>query len=327
MPLIFDYGESLGDIEVVRLLRVLRTAAVYEAQRDGESVLLKVAHPNCQDQLRREAITLAQLAQVQAHPMLPTLLPAYQQADISQRPYGKTVFRGETKYYIVFDYVEGQFLRDMLLKNPQPWYQHAAWMTISLCDAIAFLHIKGGKFHLNLNPDVVYVRTDKRGVPRPLLLDLGWLSEPGAIDYDWALRYGQPAYTAPEMLSRDPAVGHATDVYGLGLLFYEMLAGSPAYDARDQRDEVVRDLVLQAAPPPLNRTDLSEDVHHIVHMAIHRAPGQRQQDVRALAKMLRTKFGEVPAEKKRSYNRTLAVAVVLIAFLTVVLIMLSALLG
>jgi len=86
-------------------------------------------------------------------------------------------------------------------------------------------------------------------------------------------------------------------------------------------------MVIAGGIEPLERTDLAEDIPQIVHMAIHRAPEQRYQDVRAFAKLLRTKFGEVPPEKKRSINQRLLVAVILIALATIVLIMLSALLG
>ncbi len=311
LSLIFDYGDSLGDIEIVRLMRILRTSAVYEAKRGSEKILLKVAHDNCQDQLRREAMTLAQIAAIQQHPMLATLLPAYQYAESTQRPYGKTVVQEETKYYVVYKHVEGEFLSDMLLKNPQPWYQHAAWLAVSLADALAFLHVKGGKFHLNLNPSSIIVHTDKNGVPRPVLIDLGVCSDAQSVSREWVMRYCLPAYTAPELLEKGMSVGPATDVYGLGLLLYEMLAGRPAYKYRLQSDDDVRNAVRKIAPAPVNRTDLSEEVAAVVHQAIDKSPARRQPDVRTFAKALRTKFGEVPPVpgRFRAGPRVLAISV------------------
>jgi len=327
-PVILDYGEWLGDIEVIRLLRVLRTSAIYEAQRGEELVLLKIAHNGCQDQLRREARLLIELAS--RHAMLPVLLPAYQQADVKQRPYGKTVFRTETKYYEVFEHAEGEFLRDMLLKNPQPWFQHAAWLTISLADALAFMHIKANTLHLNLNPDAVFVRVDKQGIPRPLLLDLGLLGasgDPQAIDPDWVQRFAVPSYTPPELIARDAPLAYGSDVYELGILLYEMLAGHPAFPFAQRKDEEVRQLVLQGVPEPLARTDLSDEIHAIVHQAVDRQPERRQQDVRVLAKQLRTRFGEVPAERKRSFVRPVLVAGTLIVLITIILILVTAVIG
>jgi serine/threonine protein kinase len=327
LPVIFDYGDWLGDIQVIRLLRVLRTSAIYEAERWEEMVLLKVAHNNCQDQLRREARALVELAQIKQHPMLPVLLPAYRQADTRQRPYGKTVFRDETKYYEVFAHVKGEFLRDMLLKNPQPWYQHAVWMTISLADAIAFMNLKAKKLHLNLSPDSIFVRTDKEGIPRPVLIDLGLLGEQQVIDPAWVRRFGVAAYTPPELIAPNGAATYAADVYGLGLVLYEMLAGHPAFRFQQRKEEDIRQVVVKGLPEPLNRTDLAEDIHAIVNQAVDRQPARRQQDVVSFARLLRKRFGEVPAERKRSYNRRIAAVVVVIALVCVVAIILLALIG
>ncbi len=330
IPTILDYGEWLGDIEVIRLLRVLRTSAIYEAQRGEEKILLKIAHNGCQDKLRREARLLADLAQQRKHAMLPVLLPAYQQADVKQRPYGKTVFRTETKYYEVFEHAEGEFLCDMLLKNPQPWFQHAAWMTISLADALAFMHIRANTLHLNLNPDAILVREDKQGIPRPLLLDLGLLGalgDPQAIDPDWMRRFAVPAYTPPELIAQDAPLTYGSDVYELGILLYEMLAGHPAFPFTQRKDEEVRQLVKRGVPEPLARTDLSEEIHAIVHQAVARYPDRRQQDVRVLAKQLRTRFGEVPAERKRSISRPLMAVGTLVVLMTIILILVTALIG
>ncbi len=327
LTVIFDYGESLGDIEIVRLLRVYRMSALYEGKRGNKPLLLKVAHIGCQEQLKMEAMTLAKLTESQQHPMLPVLMPAYQYAEGKQRPYGKTVFQDETKYYITFQYAKGDFLRDMLIRNPQPWYQHAAWLTVSLADAIAFLHVKGGRLHLNINPDHVLVRTDREGIPRPLLLDLGMVAEPNAVNQDWIKEYALPAYTPPELLERATQATVQSDVYGLGLLLYEMLAGHPAYKFKLQKDDDVRQAVRTTNPPPLNRSDLAEDITGIVYQAIDKTPSRRQPDIRTFAKQLRVKFGEVPPEKKgRRLDRRAAAVGLFVALAAVLYVVLAAVL-
>lgn len=338
MSAIFDYGESLGDIEVVKLLKIFKTAALYEAKRKvpkrrgglrEEKVLLKVAHNDSSDQIKQEAVTLARLAEVRQHPMLPILLPPYQHSNMAQRPYGKTVYQGETKYYIVFKHAQGDFLRDMLIKNPQPWFQHAAWLTINIADAMAFLHVKGQKLLLNLSPDSILVRMDNDGIPRPLLVDLTMVSDPHMIDHATARRFVHPAYIAPELLDESGGpYGAQTDVYGLGLLLYEMLAGHPAFPFKIRLPEDVRNAVVTVSPNLLGRTDLSEDITQIVMQAIDKAPARRQKDILTFAKQLRVKFGEVPPERKNKWvGRAIIAAGVAAAFVFLIWVVLVAATG
>jgi serine/threonine protein kinase len=326
LSVIFDYGEFLGDIEIVRLVRVLKTAALYEARRKVKNkpvpILIKVAHNGCEEIIKREAALMAKLANAGSHPMLPVLQSPYLVGDANakQRPYGKTVFGNETKYYIVYNFAEGEFLRDLLIKNPQPWYQHAAWLTINMADVTAFVHVKAQHLILNLSPDTIMVRYDRDGIPRPLLMDLSLANDPNAIDFEQLERYSMAAYIAPELLIDGPKgqYGAQTDVYGLGVLLYEMLKGRPPYIFRLRRPEDVRQEVRTISPPPLDRTDLSSDINLIVTQAIDKSPTRRHKDVRTFAKELRTKFGEVPVERKgRRIPPRLVAAVVAIVLVVV----------
>jgi serine/threonine protein kinase len=129
------------------------------------------------------------------------------------------------------------------------------------------------------------------------------------------------------LVAPNGGVGYGSDVYELGLLLYEMLAGRPAFQFDQRKDNEVRQSVAKGLTEPLNRTDLAEDIHNIVHLATSRSLEQRQQDVRVFAKLLRTKFGEVPAEKKRSFNRPLIAIATIVALATIIMILISALIA
>ena len=80
-PALLDYGDYLGDVKVVKLLRMLRASAIYEGERGKQKVLLKVANPGdeCAERLKREAKILAALR--------PGLLPPLMKAFVpEQRP-------------------------------------------------------------------------------------------------------------------------------------------------------------------------------------------------------------------------------------------------
>lgn len=321
MVTVFDYGETVGDLNIVKLLTVLRTSSIYEAERQGQKVLLKIAHAGFQERLKREAAFLMQLqVNKQFHPMLPILLPAHKQANLREHPIGKTVSHEQTLYYTIFDYAEGDFLRGILLKNPQPWYQHAGWITISLADVIALMH-KNQILHLCLCPEIVFIRFDKEGIPRPILMDLGAVSEPQNVARYWDPRFVPAAYAAPELIRKSGgSVGASTDVYGLNLLLYEMLSGQPAFAYRLRADEDIYHDVLQAKPAPMNRADL-QTVPEIAARGINQSYQARQPDVLTLAHELLATFPPVPKEKKgRRINwRTVAI-VIATAFVVTLLI-------
>ncbi len=294
-PEIFERGEWFGNIEIIELLTVLRSSAIYVAHRGEQKVLLKIAHEGCQERIKREAMILMAFTKVK-HPMLPILLPAHELGKLSENPYGKTVVKGQTKYFVVFDYFEGQPLRDLLNKNPQPWYQHVGWLTLSMADVLALLH-QANRLHFALSPDMILVRYDRQGIPRPLLLDLGIANDAQDIPNTWERHFALPAYTAPELIEMAGKVGPATDVYGLGLLLYEMLKGRPAFEYHQKRDEVIYDSVLKVQPEPTGRADL-RNVPQIAEKAISKDYNQRQRDVVTFARDLQANFPRVPKEKK-----------------------------
>jgi serine/threonine protein kinase len=293
---LFDSGEWLGEIEIIKILAVLPAAVVYVGKRSGETIMLKVAHENFQDKLKREAHLLFQTNQERVHhSMLPVLKPAYSQATLAEHPYGKTVIGSQTRYYLVLQYSEGDLLHNTLLKNPQPWYQHVGWLMISLADALAYLH-QLGKLHCCLHPEMILVRCDKQGIPRPLLLDLGIACKNTEVPEHWNRRYTLPAYTAPELITRDNLPDSTTDVYGLGLLLYEMLAGHAAFEHTLQREDQVYKNVLKAAPEKINRSDLTT-IPEIAELAIQKIPARRQVDILTFAQQLSALFPPVPKEK------------------------------
>ncbi len=293
---IFDNGEWFGPIEIVQPIVITRSAIIYHARRGDDEVLLKVANVGCEEKLRLEAKAFLQLARSGQHPLLPVLLPAHPQGSIDHHPYGWTVINGRIKYFEVFQYAEGTILRNLLLKNPQPWFQHVGWITLSIADVVFYLH-RAGKLHLCLNPDVILVRYDKQGYPRPMLLDLGLAHSGQDIHELWNESYNLPAYTAPEIADRRSGVGPATDVYGLGILLYEMLAGRPPYEYHLKKDEIVLRSVMGGEFKSTGRIDL-KNIPEIAEKALNRQYNQRFPDVLSLVGALQPNFPGIPAERK-----------------------------
>jgi len=314
---VLSYGDYLGDVKVIRLLRVWRSSALYEGERGEEKVLLKVANEveGAEDRLRREAALLSAATPRGHNPWVarkrtvwPELLPP---SLGSKRPHGEISFRGKTKIYCVFRHARGKFLSDLTLENPQLWHQQAAWLIITIGEAIQPLAGQG-RCHAHLTPDMILVDTDAEGHLRPLLLDLG-AAQPAAEMNPNSLLL-EPAYCAPEVL--DGRAGRSTfspavDVYALGLIYYELLAGKPAYAVTARRDEQVRALVAERhATLSVKRPELEQaGVLRVLDKALT-AVNARFATPGELATALASIYGRVPAEKYRLPRRTLAVSIV-----------------
>lgn len=329
IPVVLDYGEFLGDIKVLRLLRLFRTAAVYEAERDEQMILLKVAHVGHEEELKAESLLLARLAKA-SQPNLPVLLPAYRQGNLRDHSYGKAVFRNETKYYEVFQHITGEFLRDMLMQNPQPWYQHTAWIMTGIAQGLTYLYKHEGGLHLNICPDVIMIHDDENKTPIPVLLDLGLILKPQNVTPEVqgrALRHTMPAYVAPELLERSANIGEAADVYGLGVLFHEMLSGAPAYAYRLRADDEIRAQVKRSNIPRAERRDIPQaaKVQELVESATNRSPASRPQSVVEFGKQVTQIFGAIPPPKrtfmKRFADWTVPVIVGCVIFVLIALLL------
>ncbi len=310
---VLEYGDFVGDLKVVKLLRVWRTAALYEALRGDEKVLLKVAHEteDSEERLKREALAFEALTDrpwgpvafirsfmASPRPVLPQILSPYPVP--SKRPYGEITLRGETKFFSVFKHIQGKFLSDLLLENPQMWHYHAAWIVIGLAEALQPL-AAAGKSHLLLTSEAVLVDVDEQGVYRPVLLDLGFIVAGNELEsiYEFG-RLAEPAFTAPELLAGRTAktATPAADVYSLGMLFYEMLAGKPAFESKLRRDEKIREAVGQfRGGLPVGRPELeTAGVIAVVDKAT--APSGRYANVAEFGQVLAGIYGRAPAEKR-----------------------------
>jgi serine/threonine protein kinase len=316
---VFSYGDFLGDLKVIKLLRVWRTAALYEAERGDKKVLLKVAHSSeaCEERLKRETTLLSALTGKAEFPisivrsflphkrsLVPVVLPPYPMP--SKRPYGEITSHGEPKIYAVYEHAEGKFLSDLLLESPQIWHYEAAWLIMALADALHPL-IARNRTNLGLHPDVVLVDTDNEGHLRPLLLDLGWIVDGNELASigDWS-KLAEPGYTAPELLTASgaQAASPAADVYSLGLMLHELLAGKPALDSKLLRDDQIRDAAMQMrGAPTLDRPELqAAGVVKIVERAV--APANRYKTAKELANALAAVYGRQPTEKRPVPRRT-----------------------
>ncbi|RRR68754.1 MAG: hypothetical protein EI684_17130 [Candidatus Viridilinea halotolerans] len=322
-PRILAYGEWLGDIEIIRPVVVLRSSVLYEARRQQELLLLKVAHPGQEhtQRLEREAKFLHEVqTKGTANRHLPVLRPPFVNVQLAERPYGRIALDDQLLYFCLFEHFAGEPLGDLLLKQPQPWLYHAGWITIALTSAISVMHNRR-HLHLALTPKAVLVRFDaKTNLPQVLLCDLGAVYDAGeskSLEQHWYPAVVPPAYTAPELIApvRERPV-YPADVYGLGLIFYELLIGQPAFYSRRQSDAEIYAAVQHGLQKPLSRSQDVEKVTQVLERMLSLRAVERHSDAASLAQELITLFGPIPETPRRlvpGMERAMLVALVVLA--------------
>ncbi|MFC7530649.1 protein kinase [Actinoplanes sp. GCM10030250] len=129
---------------------------------------------------------------------------------------------GSVAPFVVMELLAGETVAARLVDGPMPWGE-AVSIGTAVAEALAAAHA-AGVVHRDIKPGNVMLCPG--GVK---LLDFGISAAAGEPDDDdTGATFGTPAYAAPERLDGKPAEP-ATDLYGLGVLLFEMVAGQPPY--------------------------------------------------------------------------------------------------
>lgn len=173
--------------------------------------------------------------------------------------------------YLVFEYVEGRDLRDLLKAEGRLRFDEAKAIALKVAEVLAFAHERH-IVHRDVKPENIRVRRDLTG-PHVKVLDFGIarLLRAGGIRLTAAgTLAGTPRYMAPEQV-RDVELDGRTDGYALGLVFFEMLTGAPAFSGKS----VTQVLFQQVHEPlqPLRQVarDVDEDDASVVDAFLARA--------------------------------------------------------
>ncbi|HVV86528.1 MAG TPA: serine/threonine-protein kinase, partial [Kofleriaceae bacterium] len=140
---------------------------------------------------------------------------------------------GETAeglFYLAMDLAEGQSLADALADGPLPTAEALSYLE-QICAGLAHAHDRG-LIHRDLKPDNIVVSETSDGRPLVQIIDFGLAmiadAEGSRLTTD-GLVVGTPYYMAPEQ-STDEALDHRTDLFALGIILYELLAGNLPFE-------------------------------------------------------------------------------------------------
>jgi len=219
----------------------------------------------------------------------------YQEAKVAARmkhPNVVTVFDcGETNdglVYLVMEMLEGDSLGEMIHKSGALELDQVLDIGIQICDALRCM-VQHNVIHRDLKPDNIMLVPDGQEGFLVKVVDFGVakLLEADAHLTRVQSRIGSPVYSSPEQYLGKP-VDHRTDLYGLGVIFYECLTGHVPFEALTQ-DELLS-AIVHKMPPRLDKkiTGFTSLMADMVHWLLAKDPNDRPHDAAEVAKCLET---------------------------------------
>jgi len=191
--------------------------------------------------------------------------------------------------YLVMEHLEGCDLGEWIEKKGPLGVELAVELVLQACEALAEAHAMG-IVHRDLKPANLFVATRSDGSALVKVLDFGiakltkdagpaQLTALGAV-------MGSPLYMSPELLSNAKGVDARSDVWQMGTILYEALAGQPAFDGRTLTEVIIA--IGTQSPPSLRtlRPDVPEAIEKVVLGCLEKNPAQRLADVAAIAEAL-----------------------------------------
>ena len=232
----------------------------------------------------REAETAAQLTH-------PNIVPIY------------TVDEKQGLVYFVMAFVDGDNLARRIHERGAMDPQEARRVLRSVAEAMAYAHERH-VIHRDIKPDNILLDA---ATGRAIVTDFGIaraISE-GADARLTAtgIAIGTPAYMSPEQSAGDKEIDGRSDLYSLGVVAYQMLAGELPFNASNTPAMLVKHLSERPTPLELRRPDIPHDLAATVMCLLEKDPADRFPDANALVAAL-DGAGPIPAPRASSPRAT-----------------------
>ncbi len=265
-------GTTIGPYEIVRRLGSGGMGDIYLAEdtRLGRKVALKAlpAHFTKDAERVRRFQLEAKAASALSHPNIITIY------EIGQLDH---------LHYIVFEFIDGQTLRQRMTNAPLT-IAEALQVASSVAAALLGAH-EAGIVHRDVKPENIMMRAD--GLVKMLDFGLAKLTEwkPAGskaftlFQTEPGIVMGTAPYMSPEQ-ARGLGIDPRTDIWSLGVVLYEMVAGRPPFEGPTSSDVLVAILGREPVPLPRYRPEVPTELEWIVKKALRKDRDERYQTAR-----------------------------------------------
>lgn len=264
-------GKLLGNrYEIIEQLGGGGMAIVYKGKdtilnRMVTIKLLRSEYTSDEDfvrRFRREAQSVASLS----HPNIVSIYDVGKESDL---------------HYLVMEFVDGEDLRSVIKKEGFLEQDRAVKITRQICDALEHAH-ENNIVHRDVKPHNILLT--KNG--RAKLTDFGIAREASTSTMTGSdTIIGSVHYLSPEQAKGELA-GPKSDIYSLGIAFYEMLTGRVPFTGDSPITIALKHIQNVPEPPSSIKPGISQDIEHVVMRALQKDPDKRFNSVRDMSVQL-----------------------------------------
>ena len=261
------HSNKIGRFHIINQLGKGGQGIVYLASDPylDRKVAIKVLHVKSgktrHDNFLKEARTVSKLNH-------PNIIPIFEAGEHEGIP------------YLVFEFVAGTSLKDVIEKKKTLQVNHTVALMRQILRGVGYAH-KKGIIHLDLKPGNILI--SKSGMPR--VMDFGISMMIGSENGRGQNLMGTRRYMSPEHFSQTH-LGPYTDVFALGLIFFEMLTRTPAFTGKNQFNAIYKIINEPTVAPSVLNPDVDDDLDGIVLKAVQKESKVRFPDANWMKKAL-----------------------------------------
>lgn len=214
--------------------------------------------------------------------------------------------------YYVMPYSRGETLRDRLERERQLPLDEALRITREVADALDHAH-NDGIVHRDIKPENVFLSGG-----HALVMDFGISRAVSPTTGETRITFpgfavGTPAYMSPEQGAAEQTIDGRADVYALGCVLYEMLAGHPPFMGATAQEILARHAIDPVPNLLTSRPDIPENVERAVVKALAKAPAARYPTATAFVDACTATHPQAATRQARRRRRAVTAAGVTVA--------------